>query len=198
MIDVAFPRSDFIVYTITVITCCDTTCHAYAGADTTICQGGFVTLHATGCTGTQQWYTLSPEGLVPFNTNPNIDVFPQVSTCYVLICCYPGSTCCCDTDTVCVNVLPAPQLIWNFNYPSLCNNASPIVLDTANIFVLVNNVPVPVNAVPGTGVFSGIGVSGNIFTPPGTGTWTISYTFTDANGCSGTVSNTITYLAVLN
>jgi PKD repeat protein len=181
--------------TINVISCCDTTCHAFAGNDTTICQGEFVMLHASGCNGNATWYTMGPQGLVPFNTNPNIDVFPQVSTCYVLICCYPNSTCCCDTDTICITVLPTPTLIWNANYTSICNNASPVLLDTANIFVVVNNVPVPVNAAGGSGVFSGVGVSGNIFTPSGVGSWVVTYTWTGPNGCSASVNTTINVIS---
>lgn len=52
---------------------------------------------------------------------------------------------------------------------------------------------------PPGGTFSGPGVGGNIFDPAtaGVGTHTITYTFTDANGCSGIVTQQVTVISTL-
>ena len=46
---------------------------------------------------------------------------------------------------------------------------------------------------PSGGTYSGIGVSNNVFSPlvSGAGTRTITYTFTNANGCTNSASNTV-------
>ncbi|MCX6269792.1 MAG: IgGFc-binding protein, partial [Bacteroidetes bacterium] len=53
---------------------------------------------------------------------------------------------------------------------------------------------IPLGGNPAGGVYSGTGVTGNIFYPPsaGPGTWTITYTYSDANNCSNTAFRTIT------
>ncbi|MFN7013690.1 MAG: T9SS type A sorting domain-containing protein, partial [Bacteroidia bacterium] len=50
---------------------------------------------------------------------------------------------------------------------------------------------------PAGGTFSGPGVGGNIFDPAtaGVGTHTITYSFTDANGCSGIVTQQVTVIS---
>ena len=178
--------------TITVEFCCDTTFQINAGADTTICAGGVVTLTVTGCTGSPQWFKMTVAGPVPVGQGPIFDAFPQTSTCYMVVCCDPLYPACCDTDTVCVNVLPHPTLSWPTVYPNVCNNSGPITLNPADVLVTINNITLPVTQAGGTGSFSGPGVTGNIFTPPGIGTYTICYTWADSMGCSSTVCNTIT------
>jgi len=69
------------------------------------------------------------------------------------------------------------------------------VLNIANVGALcVDASPVTINATPAGGVLTGPGVSGNTFNPAlaGVGTHTLSYSYTDANGCSNTTSNQIT------
>ncbi|MBK8491904.1 MAG: T9SS type A sorting domain-containing protein [Saprospirales bacterium] len=61
--------------------------------------------------------------------------------------------------------------------------------------ITVNDTPVILTGgMPGGGIYSGIGISGDSFDPmeAGLGTHTITYTYTDANGCSGIASGTIT------
>ncbi|MBL7922958.1 MAG: PKD domain-containing protein, partial [Bacteroidia bacterium] len=177
--------------TINVIFCCDSSLQISAGNDTTICAGGVAVLAANGCPGTPTWYALTPTGPIPAGQGPIFDALPQQSTCYMVICCDPLYPACCDTDTVCVFVNPHPVLQWNVTYPSLCNNGGPLTLDSSNIQVWVNNNWVPLAGQGGSGFFSGPGVAGNVFTPPGIGSWTICYNYTDSLGCSATVCNTI-------
>ncbi|MBK7850393.1 MAG: PKD domain-containing protein [Bacteroidetes bacterium] len=179
---------------VNVITCCVNTCPANAGPDQTICQGQPAILQTQGCDSSATWYQMGPEGLTQVGIGQIVDVIPQQTTCYVLICC-GGNNCCCDTDTVCIFVNPLPILQWTMVFPDVCSNAGPVLLDTANIFVFINNAWVPVAGAGGSGIFVGPGVTGNTFTPPGLGTFTITYYYTDANGCSASISKTINVIS---
>jgi PKD repeat protein len=180
---------------INVINCnqCDTSCHVYAGPDQTICSGQPAILNVTGCNSMPVWYELNQEGFMFVGNGQQLDVFPQHSTCYVVICCNPAP-CCCDTDTVCITVHPSPVLQWPVSYRNVCLNSMPVTLSTANILVLVNNVWVAVANAGGTGFFSGTNVFGNTFVPSTLGSFVITYFYTDQYGCTGSVTNTITVI----
>ena len=164
-----------------------------AGPDQTICAGGVAILHVEGCNSIPHWYEIGQGGNIFFQDGQTIDVMPTQTTCYMVICC-SAEPCCCDTDTVCVKVNPLPILQWPTNYANVCLNSAPIFLNASNILIYVNNNWVPVTSVGGTGVFTGTGVTGNYFYPTTLGTFTITYYFTDANGCTGSVTNTITVI----
>jgi hypothetical protein len=181
--------------TINVIFCCDTSCVVSAGADITACQGDAVILSATGCTGSITWYQITVEGPVAVGQGSILDVFPQVgTTCYVVECCCPGPVVCCSTDTVCVTVSPAPVLSWPVSFATVCRNSAPVLLNVADIFVDINFTWISVPFAGGTGYFSGTGVFGNQFNPTTVGSFLITYNYTDANGCTGTVTNSITVI----
>lgn len=79
----------------------------------------------------------------------------------------------CDstvTTTLIVNSLPATS-ISPASVSPVCSYADPITL----------------NGSPAGGTFSGTGMTGSVFNPAtaGAGTHVITYTYTDANGCSG-------------
>ncbi len=84
---------------------------------------------------------------------------------------------CRDSATANIFVKPAPTVFFA-PIPNLCITASPITLT---------------NAFPFGGVFSGNGVSGGQFDPAaaGGGFHTITYTYTDRNGCFGIATQTI-------
>lgn len=77
-----------------------------AGPDLTINQGQSVVLTAQGCSSTAIWHTISgaPLGW----SGSSWTVSPTVTTCYVVEC--GDANCCGATDTVCVTVVPAPQV----------------------------------------------------------------------------------------
>jgi hypothetical protein len=183
--------SNTICNTFTVIVCCDPTFNINAGPDQTICAGQAAILRVIGCNGIPQWYQQGVEGLIPVGQGPIVDVMPQTTTCYIVICCI--SPLCCDTDTVCVTVRPAPVLHWSNQYPEICAGSS-FTLNPSHVQVLINNTWVNAPLSGGTGVFSGPFVVGNTFTPTTPGTYTICYTYTDANGCSNTICNTFTVI----
>lgn len=74
-----------------------------------------------------------------------------------------------------------------FDVPEVTFNNLPTVCDYTPIFNLSGGNP-------SGGTYSGPGVTANQFDPTSValGTWTIDYTFVDANGCEGTASATIT------
>lgn len=84
-----------------------------------------------------------------------------------------------------------PADVYTF---SVTVNATPTVtLGTFNS-VCVYNAAFPLTGgVPAGGIYSGTGVTGGTFDPAATGlgTYTITYSYTDANGCSNTASNNI-------
>jgi hypothetical protein len=79
-----------------------------------------------------------------------------------------------QTETITVNPLPVVTLD-----PAgpVCLNADPIVL----------------NGLPAGGVYTGTGVTGNIFDPAaaGVGSWIVTYTYTNENNCVNSASQTI-------
>ena len=74
-------------------------------------------------------------------------------------------------------------------------NALPVVSFAAIDPVCVNAEDFILNqGSPAGGTYSGTGVSGNVFSPAtaGSGTHTITYTYTDANGCTNSATRDIT------
>lgn len=70
---------------------------------------------------------------------------------------------------------------------TVVENPLPIVTCPAGFDVCVNgDSALLTGAIPGSGIYSGAGVSGNYFLPwiAGAGNHTINYTYTDTNGCS--------------
>ncbi len=82
------------------------------------------------------------------------------------------------TLTVTVNLLP---VVDAGNYTSVCSNAASISLVGS----------------PAGGTFSGIGVTGNNFSPA-QGTQTVTYTYTDGNGCTNSDNTLITIFNLPN
>ncbi|HEY8402179.1 MAG TPA: T9SS type A sorting domain-containing protein [Cytophagaceae bacterium] len=73
--------------------------------------------------------------------------------------------------------------------------AKPVATLSAQPTLCINNAPITLTGgIPTGGVYSGIGVSGGKFDPTiaGAGTHTITYTYTDANGCTASPTQTLT------
>ena len=73
-------------------------------------------------------------------------------------------------------------------------NPRPTLTFPALSALCANSPAVTLGATPSGGTYSGTGVSGTVFNPAiaGVGSHTITYSFTDANGCSNTINRTIT------
>lgn len=99
---------------------------------------------------------------------------------HVITYTYTNNAGCTASDTSLIVVTPDIQVIFgNISGNTPCSYYSPIILD---------------NAVPAGGEYSGAGVSEGTFDPgiAGVGSHVITYTYTNANGCSSSDTSLIT------
>jgi uncharacterized protein (DUF427 family) len=149
-----------------------TTAGIAASGPLTFCQGGSVTLTASG----------GSSYLWSNNTSGNSLLVTQPGSYYVIA----QNGLCTDTSSVinvAVNALPFVTL--TLPQDSFCSNQpSASVLSGGS---------------PAGGVWSGPGVSGNLFTPAlaGPGLHTIAYTYTDTNACSN-IATEVVFVDVCN
>lgn len=107
---------------------------------------------------------------------------PASKTYTIRYVAYSGISC-VSTVTQTITVLATPQLQFN-SIAEVCSNDPAFQITQAQLL----------NGLPGSGVFSGTGVSSTgMFDPTaaGTGLQTIRYTYTGTNGCSNYVEQTI-------
>ena len=145
---------------------------------TTICVGQSSTLSVTGTLGTGatwNWYTGSCGGTL-VGQGVSIPVTPSTSTTYFVRAIGTCNTTLCASTSVSVNPLPGVSF------------AAP-----GGPYCASQTTPVTLSAAPGGGTFSGNGVSGNTFTPANAavGNNTLTYTYTDGNGCANTAQQTV-------
>jgi hypothetical protein len=133
----------------------------------TICAGTPAALTASGAVS----YVWQPGNI----TGATITVTPSATTTYTVTGTDANS--CTNTSNVTVNVNALPQVSISALTARCIDDGS---------FTLTNGQPAG-------GTYSGPGVSGNVFSPgsAGVGTHTITYSFTDANGCVNTASTNI-------
>lgn len=81
------------------------------------------------------------------------------------------------TGSATVSVFQNPTVTLTGLTSTVCSNAAPVSLT---------------QGLPAGGTYSGTGVTGNTFTPSAPGATTVTYSYTDANGCSGSATGTIT------
>ncbi|MEX1190364.1 MAG: T9SS type A sorting domain-containing protein [Brumimicrobium sp.] len=136
-----------------------------AGTDAEVCEGEAVTLTATASIGNISWDNGVTDG-APFT--------PTATTTYNATADNNGCTA-TDDVTVTVNSLPTVSAGTD---ETLCENHDPLSL----------------SGTPAGGIYSGTGVSGNEFDPNavGEGTYTITYTYEDGNGCEASDDITLT------
>ncbi|MEX2485953.1 MAG: T9SS type A sorting domain-containing protein [Brumimicrobium sp.] len=136
-----------------------------AGTDTEICEGEEVTLTATASLGNVSWDNGVTDG-APFT--------PTTTTTYNATADNNGCTA-TDDVTVTVNSLPTVDAGSD---ETLCENHNPLTL----------------SGTPTGGIYSGTSVTGNEFDPndAGVGTYTITYTYEDGNGCEASDDVTLT------
>lgn len=117
--------------------------------------------------GTPSGGTFSGTGVT--GTNFNTSAGTQVVTYS-----YTDANSCSNTATATITVNPQPSVSAG-TYTSVCSDAADISLV----------------GTPSGGTFSGTGVTGTNF-DPSAGTQTITYSYTDGNGCSNSANTTIT------
>jgi Secretion system C-terminal sorting domain len=141
-----------------------------AAGPSAICAGSNVTITASGA----NTYVWTPNNTT---TNPLVDA-PTATTTYTVI--GTSSDGCNDTTTHTVIVNPIPNVLFSIPATNVC-------IDDASLQLVTY-------VTPNTGTFSGPGVSNGVFSPSaaGNGTHTITYTYTDPNGCDAIVTDVIT------
>ena len=141
-------------------------------SDTVLCSGSSVTLDASGA----QTYFWSPGSGLSTTFGPSVVASPTATTRYSVLGT-DGSGCqAYERITLTVNPRPTVTLA---SQPSSCIDDDPRVLSGGS---------------PSGDVYSGPGVSSGEFDAgdAGTGFHTITYTFTNAQGCSSSATRTIT------
>jgi hypothetical protein len=133
---------------------------------TSVCTGNPVTLTGSGA-ATYTWDNSVMDGVsfVPASTATYVVTGTDLNGCT-------------GTDTIVVTVNPLPTVAGSATSNTVCASDAPVTLTGS----------------PAGGTWSGTGVTGTTFTPSvaGTGTHTATYQYTDANGCDGSATVTIT------
>lgn len=136
-----------------------------AGVGQTVCEEDMITLSGAGAL----FYVWD-------NSVVNNTAFAAtVTTTYTVVGTDPNG--CANSDQVTVTVNPLPAVTYSeISMP--CVYDSPITLAAGS---------------PASGTYAGTGVSGNNFNPAtaGVGTHTITYSYTDGNGCTNSASDDI-------
>ncbi|MGV3610626.1 MAG: PKD domain-containing protein [Fluviicola sp.] len=129
----------------------------------TICNGQSVSLTASGATN----YTWSPATGLSATNVATVTANPTATQTYTVV----GSNgTCSGSTTVTITVNPLPIVNAGPN-TTLCNQPIPFTLTPT----------------PAGGTWTGSNVtSGGVFTPNGTGTFPLVYSFTNGNGCTNT------------
>lgn len=138
-----------------------------SGSPTTVCAGSPAVLTGSGASS----YAWSSGG-----TSATETVTPAATTTYTVT--GTDANGCSNTATVDVNVNPLPTVTVNVPTASVCVDDAAFALTGGS---------------PAGGAWSGPGVSGSNFTPmtAGTGTATITYSYTDSNGCSASATDNV-------
>ncbi|CAN5917097.1 hypothetical protein BH11BAC7_BH11BAC7_24440 [soil metagenome] len=133
---------------------------------TTVCANTPVTLSGSGAT-TYTW-TSSVTDNVAFN--------PTVTDTYTVT--GTDGNGCMNTDNITVTVNPLPVVTVSFPMDTVCYNSGNVTL---------------MGESPAGGTWSGTGVSGSAFDPQvgGLGWDMINYSFTDGNGCTGSLTDSL-------
>lgn len=152
---------DTVTKNITLLICCDSSNYNFAnlGPDTSICSGNSLDAgNFQNCN--YLWSTGATSQTVSINSSGNYWVGLK------------NQNGCSAYDTIHVFVNQPPSTNFSGLTNNYCSNAS-----TVNMI-----------GIPAGGIFTGNGVSGNSFSPniAGVGSHTITYSYTDGNGCSNT------------
>lgn len=144
---------------------------ANAGLDTNICFGSSTNLSASGGIS----YSWSPTSGLDDPNILNPSASPTTTTTYTVT--VTDGNGCSNPDVVIITVISLPSVSFSGLNTIYCENASPVILTGS----------------PSGGTFDGIGIVGNQFNPSaGVGTYSITYFYTDGNGCTNLLSQDVT------
>lgn len=126
------------------------------------------------------------QGAVYNHTYPEFFT-PATENYTITVVAYSGENCLSSSSQT-ITLKATPQLVFD-SLTSVCANLPSFQINQASL----------INALPGNGVFSGMGISSSgIFDPQsaGAGNHTIRYTYTATNGCSNYAEQPITVFPV--
>ncbi len=163
--------------------------HADAGEDSTICLGdniqigGSPTASFSGSNQPASYsYLWTPNVNISNNTLSNPYVSPTDTITYkvLVISTHNNGSICKDSSYITITVDSLP-IVTLAPFADVCSNANPFQLSGGS---------------PAGGTYSGTGVSSGWFNPSlaNIGNNTITYTYTDGNGCTKSDTKTITVL----
>lgn len=149
-----------------------------AGVDIAICNGNSASLNATATSGNGAINNVSWAGASLNNSSIlNPIASPSLSTNYILT--ITDASGCIGKDTVVVTVNSNPTVSAGSDI-TFCSNSGPQTLTGFS---------------PTGGTWSGSGVnSAGVFTPSVTGTFTLTYSYTNASGCSSSGQRQVTVI----
>lgn len=132
--------------------------------DTTLCEGGMVTLNGSGAVS-YEWSGGVEDG-VAFEPPVGETTYSVIGT---------NEYDCSSTDSILITVFESPEVEFTALEDEL---------------VCLDNGLITLTGTPADGDFSGTGITGSEFDPnaAGEGTHTLFYSYVDENGCSGTDS----------
>jgi hypothetical protein len=144
---------------------------AVTPASATVCAGGNTVLTASGA----DTYVWAPAAELSASTGDVVTATPTATTTFTVTGTDANS--CVNTTTVVVTVNPLPVVTLD--------PIAPVCADAA-MFTLTGESPAG-------GTFSGMGVSAGMFdaATAGAGTHTVTYSFTDGNGCSSSATQNV-------
>ena len=154
-----------------------------SASNNNFCIGGSSTLTVNGGSlgsgGQWLWYEGSCSGTI-IGTGNQINVTPTTSTMYYVR--GGGSNGCGPTDCVSIFINVFDLSVNLTPFDTICQSDS-------NSFILTGGTP-------SGGTYSGTGISGGVFDPiiAGLGSHTITYSYTDPNGCSDSTFEDIVIL----
>lgn len=148
--------------------------HIDAGNDITLCDGGCASLSATASGGSGSALFYFWEGGLGMGQNKT--VCPTTQTNYIVYA-FNADGCYSEPDTVTVMVSQTPTVSFSGLDAAYCPDDAPVTLSGS----------------PSGGTFSGNGISGSTFDPAaaGPGTHSITYSYTNAEGCSDQETQTV-------
>ncbi len=140
-----------------------------------ICNGDSILLSSSGAYS----YTWFPSTGLKFYSPSIVKAAPNATSVYTLVGTL--NSVCFETINITVNVNPLPTV--SFNQPLLN--------------VCVDQPGIPLNGLPQGGTYSGNGLVADNFFPEtvGTGSYQLTYTYTDANNCTNSAKTTFSVSA---
>jgi hypothetical protein len=155
---------------------------AMVTSNQTICAnaGKSIALGANGIVGNTYSWTSSPAGFFSASSNPSVS--PTITTTYTLTEKNPNG--CSQSNSVTITVNPVPSVSISSATNSICVGGNSVAL----------------TGLPYGGTFAGDGVTDSTFDPgyAGIGNHSITYTYSDGNGCYNSASTVISVVSIPN